>query len=64
MKNLWSEHSLLTREHFYHVGGREENRNPVIEALVTNFIAIYTEPRKENLTQFMLLEPSVKYTPA
>lgn len=39
VKNLWSEHSVLTREHFYHVGGKEENRNPVIEALVTNFIA-------------------------
>jgi DNA adenine methylase len=36
VKNLWSEHSVLTREHFYHVGGKEENRNPVIEALVTN----------------------------
>jgi len=36
VKNLWSGHSVLTREHFYHVGGKEENRNPVIEALVTN----------------------------
>jgi DNA adenine methylase len=48
VKNLWSEHSVLTREHFYHVGGKEENRNPVIEALVTNFIAISTERRKES----------------
>jgi len=36
VKTLWSEYSVLTREHFYHVGGKEENRNPVIEALVTN----------------------------
>jgi len=36
VKNLWSGHSVLTREHFYHVGGKEENRNAVIEALVTN----------------------------
>jgi len=36
VKNLWSEYSVLTREHFYHVGGKEENRNAVIEALVTN----------------------------
>lgn len=34
---LWSEYRILTREHFYHVGGREENRNPMVEALVTNF---------------------------
>lgn len=61
IKNLWSEHSVLTREHFYHVGGKEENRNPVIEALVTNFIAISTERRKESQTQYMLLEPAAKY---
>jgi DNA adenine methylase len=36
VKILWSEYRVLTREHFYHVGGKEENRNPVIEALVTN----------------------------
>jgi DNA adenine methylase len=28
----------LTKEHFYHVGGKEENRNPVVEALVVNFV--------------------------
>lgn len=61
MKSLWSEHSVLTREHFYHVGGKEENRNPVIEALVTNFIATSTEHRKESQTQYMLLEPAAKY---
>ena len=33
---LWSDDRVLTREHFYHVGGREENRNPMVEALVTN----------------------------
>ena len=27
----------MTREHFYHVGGKEENRNPMLEALVMNF---------------------------
>lgn len=61
VKNLWSEHSVLTREHFYHVGGKEKNRNPVIEALVTNFIAISTERRKESQTQYMLLETPAKY---
>ncbi len=60
VKSLWSEHSVLTREHFYHVGGKEKNRNPVIEALVTNFVAVSTE-RKESQTQYILLEPSAKY---
>lgn len=61
IKNLWSEHSVLTREHFYHVGGKERNRNPVMEALVTNFIATSTERRKEKQSQYMLLEPAAKY---
>ena len=57
VKNLWSKHHVLTREHFYHVGGKEENRNPVMEALVTNFNAISTERSNESQTQYMLLEP-------
>ncbi len=61
MNSLWSEHSVLTREHFYHVGAKEANRNPVIEALVTNFFAISTEYRKEFTTQYALLETPAKY---
>lgn len=61
VKNLWSEHSVLTREHFYHVGGKEANRNPVMEALVTNFFATSTERRKESQAQYMLLETPAKY---
>jgi len=60
VKNMWSEHSVLTREHFYHVGAKEKNRNPVIEALVTNFIAIAKE-RNESQMQYMLLEPAAEY---
>ncbi len=35
--SLWSNCSILTKEHFYHVGAKESNRNPVLEALLTNF---------------------------
>jgi DNA adenine methylase len=35
--SLWSTYKVITREHFYHVGGREQNRNAVVEALVMNF---------------------------
>lgn len=38
IESTWSDFNISTREHFYHVGGSEENRNPMIEALVTNFI--------------------------
>jgi len=34
---LWKPFNILTREHFYHVGGNEKNRNPMIEAIITNF---------------------------
>ena len=37
IKSLWGNFNILTREHFYHVGGHEKNRNPMIEAIVTNY---------------------------
>ena len=37
LEKYWSDFTTLTREHFYHVGGKEENRNPMLEALVMNF---------------------------
>lgn len=64
LKTLWSKHSVLTREHFYHVGGKEANRNPVIEALVTNFTAISTERTKEVPTQYALFQLQTKYAAA
>ncbi len=30
----WEHCEVITKEHFYHVGGSEENRNPMIEALI------------------------------
>lgn len=29
--------TILTREHFYHVGANEKNRNPMLEAIVLNY---------------------------
>jgi len=37
IKRFWSKFHLITREHFYYVGGKEINRKPIIEALVINF---------------------------
>lgn len=36
IERCWNKFEILTREHFYHVGGKEKNRNPMIEAIVTN----------------------------
>ncbi len=34
---LWKQFNIQRHAHFYHVGAKEENRNPMIEALVSNF---------------------------
>ena len=39
IKTMWSKYNILTRNHFYHIGGKEENRNTMIEALILNFSA-------------------------
>ena len=41
---VWGDCEKITQEHFYHVGAKEKNRNPVIEALLTN----YTVNGKQN----------------
>lgn len=35
--SLWGEFDILLKEHFYHVGAKESNRNAVLEALLINF---------------------------
>lgn len=55
IKTLWSKFNILTKEHFYHVGGKEENRNPVVEALVINFQASEAAIVKKKSEQLMLL---------
>lgn len=52
---LWSQYHILTREHFYHVGAKESNRNPMIEALVTDFKAEFGQPTKPVVEQLHLL---------
>jgi DNA adenine methylase len=51
--SLWSKYSVLTKEHFYHVGASEDNRNPVVEALITSFRAqsrLAAVPKVDQLT--------------
>ena len=36
MFSIWKECFVSTKEHFYHVGGKETNRNAVYEALLSN----------------------------
>jgi len=37
IKLIWHSCTKMTREHFYHVGAREENRGAITEAILTNY---------------------------
>jgi len=59
LERYWAGFSTVTREHFYHVGGKEENRNPMLEALVLNFepaLALGQLERQAEAKQMALLE--------
>ena len=38
IERVWGDCQIVTREHFYHVGAKERNRNAVTEALLMNYI--------------------------
>jgi len=65
IEKLWSKFNIVTRDHFYHSGGKLENRKSIVEALVYNFPANIckhnyglVEPKPE---QLVLLEERAEY---
>lgn len=63
INSLWNKFNILTREHFYHVGGSEKNRNPMIEAIITNYETIIDENQNQKKQeQLSLLEDQVAYS--
>jgi DNA adenine methylase len=55
INSIWNKFNILTREHFYHLGGSEKNRNPMVEALITNYdITINKEPEIKTQAQLTL----------
>ncbi|MCA9962947.1 MAG: Dam family site-specific DNA-(adenine-N6)-methyltransferase [Anaerolineales bacterium] len=58
----WSRFNVLTREHFYHVGASEKNRNPMIEAIVTNMdISTHQFEEQCQPRQLQLLDEASTY---
>jgi DNA adenine methylase len=53
LDSLWSQFHVITKEHFYHVGAKEGNRNSMLEALVMNFLPKVDslETKKKNTTE-------------
>jgi DNA adenine methylase len=37
LETLWKKYNIVTTEHFYHLGAKEENRNAITEALILNY---------------------------
>ena len=62
LQAMWNRFTIHTYEHFYHVGARETNRKPMLEALVTNYVAAapVAAPRQPQ-EQLLLFERSVRY---
>ncbi len=64
IEKLWSRFNIVTRDHFYHSGGRLENRRAIVEALVYNFsanIQKYNYGVKPRAEQLLLLEKRAEY---
>jgi DNA adenine methylase len=61
LNTLWINLHILTKEHFYFIGGSEDNRNPMLEALISNFPARLPVKKNRKIHQenlFELLENS------
>jgi DNA adenine methylase len=57
----WRDFYVLKKEHFYHVGAKEINRRPMVEALVMNYVpAELTLPPKAR--QLVLMDKKSKYS--
>jgi DNA adenine methylase len=56
LDTVWNGYHFLTREHFYHIGAKENNRNSMTEALVTNFSSFYEEQKIAEAKQLPLFE--------
>ena len=52
--SFWARFHVVTTEHFYHVGAKEDNRNSMIEALVMNFV-----PKSKTITKIANLQQSL-----
>ena len=59
---LEDEYQVIIHEHFYHVGAKESNRKPVLEALVLNYQpSTYDSPKTRQYQQATLLETQSAY---
>jgi DNA adenine methylase len=53
--------TILTREHFYHVGASEANRNPMLEAIVLNYNPLIPIEMKVEKQLALMERPKEEY---
>jgi DNA adenine methylase len=56
INQYWNKFNIITKDYFYHSGGKIENRNSVVEALVFNFESEISEHNYEPV------EKEIQYT--
>jgi len=63
--DYWGKFNIITRDHFYHSGAKEENRKSIVEALICNFDLKEFEVHNHGLAkkpeQFLLLDQPIHY---
>lgn len=59
--SLWSDFYMVTKEHFYHVGAKEKNRKPMLEALIMNYEPVL-KIEKRAPEQIRMFERRAKYS--
>jgi DNA adenine methylase len=70
VKKFWNNFNVVTKDHFYHGGGKIENRNSMVEALVFNFDADVEKhnhdkklrPKVEQIPMFEIPKEEVLHT--
>jgi len=51
IKQYWNKFNVITRDHFYHSGGKKENRKAIVEALICNFDVQNIEVHNHGLSE-------------
>lgn len=65
INKFWNKFNIVTRDHFYHSGGKIENRRTVVEALVCNFATDHIDLHnhgqlaKKRIEQLQIFEQTV-----
>jgi DNA adenine methylase len=55
LNKYWYKFNIIKKEHFYHIGAKESNRNSIIEALIINYESQLQSPEKKDYQLELIL---------